>query len=200
MAMMRRNLGIGVLGLVTGAAATAHAQSLPMVAPVYGPPRVTWIGPPGDATGAAAPPQLVLEPIRSDLIGMTRPAHREPGCAEAAPSTGSATAATSGHPLQHVVALELVPRLTLFGFSRAGCALESSAGAALVYAAPIRRNIFLTGSAGILHLPHNGPGGSNVRHWQLRGDVVFVRPEGRSYSVGVGVSGARTTLTFGGIF
>ncbi|MBX3187149.1 MAG: hypothetical protein KF819_09045 [Labilithrix sp.] len=195
--MMRRFVGAWMFGAALGGAAPARAQALPMVGPVYGPPRVSWIGPPGDASGTPGATEAILEPIRVGLVSMTRPIVREPGC-DAVESAGSATATSAGHARQYASAIQLVPRLTLFGFSRAGCPLESSIGAAAVYAVPVRRDIFLTGSAGLLYLPHNGPGGSGVRRMQLRGDVVFTRPGGRSISVGVGFSGP-TMLTLGGL-
>ena len=170
-----------------------------MFDPVVGPPQVQWLSEPGDGNGAAGdtrlPPSFVFEPIRLSLMGQDVPrGSLDTGCSESS-GAGTATAATSGFARNRATAFMLVPRLTLAGFSRAGC-LDSAAGGALVYARPIVKDIWVVASAGFLHLPHAGPGGSSVTRSDVRADVVFARPNGRSYAVGVGARG----VSFGGTF
>jgi hypothetical protein len=42
---------------------------------------------------------------------------------------------------------------------------------------------------GVLHLPHAGPKASSVTNVDARVDVVFRRPSGHTYVVGIGVQG-----------
>jgi hypothetical protein len=180
---------------------TARAQ-VQMVGPAIGPPRVTWLatpGVPGDSNGASGDsrvPAFVLDPIRLALLGTAVPhsGNVAGGCGDSIESTGIVTAGASGFALQHAAAIQLVPRLTLSGFARGGCAIDAAMGGALVYATPLAKNIFLVGSAGILHLPHAGPGGASITRADIRADVVFARPGGRSYAVGIGTRG----ISFGG--
>ena len=89
--------------------------------------------------------------------------------------------------------MQLVPRLTLIGFGRGGRACDAAVGGALVYATPIRKDIWLVASAGILHLPQ-ALAGTPRATGQARVDLVFAQPKGRSLAVGIGTRG----LTFGG--
>lgn len=170
-----------------------------MVGPMLGPPRVTWLSSPGDANGTAGDtqvPQFVLDPIRLGLFADAVPQGRaDPGCRDENEATGSATASSGGFAMQHAAALQLVPRLTLAGFARGGCGIDAGVGGALVYATPIRKNVWFVASAGIMTLPHAGAAGAPVTRTQVRADVVFARPRGRSYSVGITPKG----LTFGGV-
>lgn len=175
------------------------SSGVPMVGPLLGPPRVTWIFTPGDANGGRGdtlgPGSIIFEPIRLSLLGSAVPVGAaDPACRESVESTGAATAGVPGFAMQHGAALQLIPKLTLFGFARGGCPLDAGAGAALVYATPIRKDIWFVASAGILHLPHAGPGGAPVTTGQARMDLVFARPKGHSYAVGIGTRG----ISFGG--
>jgi hypothetical protein len=192
--------GAVVFGAIIGASGPARAQvvALPVVTPLVGPPQVAWLGPAGDASGAsgsALTPSFVLEPLRMALTGTAVPTGRfEPGCGEHVEATGTATAGVPGFAMQHATSLQLVPKLTLFGFSRGGCAIDAGVGGGVAYATLLRKDIWLVASAGILHLPHAGPGGASITRFDVRADVVFARPKGRSYTVGVGTRG----VTFGG--
>jgi hypothetical protein len=140
-------------------------------------------------------PAVVLDAIRMSLFGAVVPHHaNDAACGDSLESTGIVTAGTSGLALQRVSSIQLIPRLTLSGFARGGCAVDSGIGGALVYATPLAKNIFLVGSAGFIRLPHAAPGGKGVTRGDVRLDVVFARPSGRSYAVGVGARG----ITFGG--
>jgi hypothetical protein len=188
--------------LVLGASASARAQVVAIPYPVVGPPRVTSLvaalGLSGDANGtwgSPTTPSFALEPIRLALMGASVPTGRfEPGCSDHVESTGAATAGVPGFAMQHATALQLVPKLTLFGFSRGGCAIDGAVGGAIVYATLLRKDIWLVASAGVLHLPHAGPGGASITRADVRADIMFARPRGHSYTVGVGTRG----VTFGG--
>jgi hypothetical protein len=177
----------------------AQSAVLPIVAPIIGPPQVVWLSP-GDASGAAGnaghAPSFVLDPIRLALFGDAVPlGSSDPACSGSPEATGTATAATGGFASQRTAAFQLVPHLTLVGFSRGGCGLDAAAGGAVVFAMPIRKDVWFAASAGILTLPHAGPMGSPVVNRHFRADVVFAQPDGRSLSVGVSKRG----LTFGGV-
>jgi hypothetical protein len=180
------------------------AGGVPMVGPMLGPPRVTWLFTQGDANGGRGdtlgPSSIIFEPIRLALLGSSVPAGgADPGCRESVESTGTATAGVNGFAMQHAAAIQLVPKLVLVGFSRGGCQLDAGMGGALVYATPIRKDISFVMSAGIFVLPHPRMGGEATSTGQIRMDVVFARPKGRSYSVGVGMRGnGVSTVTFGG--
>ena len=166
---------------------------------VLGPPRINWLFTRGDAPGdhadALGSRSIIFEPIRLSLMGMAVPAGGPgaDGCGEAPESTGAATAGTPGFAAQYTAAVKLVPRLTLVGFGRGGRACDAAAGAALVYATPIRKDVWLVASAGILIVPQ-ARAGTPPSTGQARVDLVFARPRGRSLAVGVGSRG----FTFGG--
>jgi hypothetical protein len=176
---------------------------VPMVGPMLGPPRVTWLFTQGDANGgrgdALGAGSLLFEPIRLQMLGSAGPSGGgDPACRDnTVESTGTATAGVPGFAMQHAAALQLVPKLTLFGFSRGGCP-NTAAGGAVVFAQPIRKDVSFVAGAGILHLPHPGLGAPAVTSGQAHMDLVLARPQGRSYSVGVGVRSGVTSLLFGG--
>ena len=174
------------------------AGGVPMVGPMLGPPRVTWLFSQGDANGQngdSRVPQFVLDPIRLGLFAEAVPVGRaDRGCIDSNEATGGATASGGGFAMQHATAFQLVPKLTLVGFGRGGCAFDGAVGGALVYATPIAKNIWFVASAGYLLLPHAGPGGTSTTRSQVRADIMFARPKGHSYSVGVSNRG----VSFGG--
>jgi hypothetical protein len=166
------------------------SAGVPIVGPMLGPPTVHWLSSQGDQSGPAGDthvPSFVLDPIRLGLFGEAVPVGAaDPGCKSSREAeTGSATAASPGFPMQHVAAVQLVPHLTLTGFARGGCAIDAGMGGALVYAAPVHKNVWFVMSTGILKVPHSGDIGTSTTHMQLRTDVVFARPAGRAYSVGI---------------
>jgi hypothetical protein len=171
---------------------------VPVVGPLLGPPRVTVLFGQGDGNGFAGDtpiPSFVLDPIRLGLFAADVPVGAaDPACRGSLEAAGNATAASGGFALQHAAELRLIPHLTLAGFSRGGCSVDSGVGAALVCAVPIRKDIWFVASAGILKLPHAGPNGASVTTSQFRADIVFARPAGRSLAVGISNRG----LSFGG--
>lgn len=200
--------------LVVGASGTAaHAQNLrppPMVGPIVGPPTVTWLGSTGagdaagsDGSGGAAAP--TLEPIRLGLMGDAPAGGASAGPCESNDARTFEPSTSPSMPFQSAYGVRLVPRLTLFAFSRGGCAFDGAMGGAFVFVQPLAQKVSLVMSAGTIYLPHYGLNGASAVAAQARADVVFQRPEGRSLSVGIatprtGSAGGTPRLTFGGIF
>lgn len=194
---MRPSLAAGaaiVLAFVTG---DAHAQ--------VGPPPVRWLGAPGDASGsppsgAPSSQAILFEPLRLGLLGDAHPVWQsEPGCSDHLEATGNATASSAGAPMQLLYARTLLRRLTLFGMSRGGCAVDAGAGGGLVYVVPLRPQVFFVAGFGTFVQPPYGNRPAMV-HSQGRADVVFDRGDGRSWSVGLRTTGRAAGLSFGGIF
>jgi len=205
MSVLRASLLLTTLACVTcvvpawgqGLAPPVAAAPTPAstVDPPSGPPRFQPFVL-GDASGAGAwglPAAFVLEQLRFGLMSEAPLSRSDPGCNE------SAEAATGGggFPVQRARALQLVPHLTLAGFSRTGC-LSAGIGVAVVYTAQLRQDVSVSLSGGSFRLPQGGPQGNAVTVSQVRADLVFPRPQGRAYSLGVTVSPARTLLNFGG--
>lgn len=156
-----------------------------------------------DATLPSSP-TILFEPLRLGLMSEVAPlSSTEAGCRDRVEMTGSLTASSAGTPMQftRAVPLPFTPRLTLVGFSRAGCPVESAIGGGLMYVVPLRPSVFFVASAGILLQPAYGARALTVIP-QARADVVFDRGEGRSWSIGVKTNrgAASPSLTFGGIF
>jgi hypothetical protein len=147
-------------------------------------------------------PSILFEPLRLGLMSEVAPlSATEPGCSDRIETTGSLTAMGPGTPMQYMRALPLAPRLTLVGFSRAGCPVDSAIGGGLTFVVPLRPSVFFVTSAGALLQPPYGTRPLTVIP-QVRADIVFDRGEGRSWSVGVRTDRAAGSpgLTFGGIF
>lgn len=153
--------------------------------------------------GVHGPPSsqaILFQPLTLGLAGEVPPlTATEPGCRDHLEATGNATASSAGTPMQFSFARVLAPRLTLFGMSRAGCAVDASLGAGLVYVVPLRPKVFFVAGFGALLQP---PFGSRpaIVHVQGRADVVFDRGQGRSWNVGLRTSGGTSGVSFGGIF
>jgi hypothetical protein len=194
---------IACAGLIGAYSPAAFAQvpSAPVAVP--GPPPVRWFDPfhLGDALGSPGDDRsmstALFEPLRLSLLGPYVPGPSLSGpCADSLPSAGAVTAATPGYTPQYASALRLVPRLTLYGFSRAGCALDAAVGGGAVYAAPIvEKKLYLVGSAGYVFLP--APAGARrTASSAANVDAVLLRPDGKSVRLGVGTRG----VTVGGTF
>jgi len=191
----------GLLALAAAAPAEAQQTTGPVTPPamVLGPPRINWLFSRGDASGdhadALGSRSIIFEPIRLALMSMAVPGGGPDvaGCGEAPESAGTVTAGSTGFAAQYTAAVQLVPRLTLVGFGRGGRPCDAAGGGALVYATPIRKDVWLVASAGILILPQ-ALAGTPKSTGQARVDLVFAQPKGRSLAVGVGSRG----FTFGG--
>jgi len=158
----------------------------------------------GDKIGA-----LALEPLRLSLFGgfPSQPLG-EPGCRERSEGGGSLTGGSTLFS-QRAVARNLLggnnsnpnaPRLTLFGFSRGGCLLDGAIGGGLVFTVPIRRDVFFVLGAGAIYLPNGGPNGVPAYDAKARADVMFARPGGRSFNIGVTTIRNTPSVSFGGVF
>ena len=187
-----------VAGLVLMAPAPCFAQSMMPTRP-----PVTWIGlgRAGDAAGRAGNidhvGELALEPLRLSLLGNHpwTPLDAMSGCRDQLADVRSGSAPAG---FMTTYAMNLLggpglswkmPRLTLFGFSRGGCALDGAAGGGATFIVPIRQDIFFVASAGAIYLPATGPTVAPAHSTSARGDVVFRRPDGRSFSLGIGSTG-----------
>lgn len=164
-------------------------QAVPIVNPLVGPPKVQWlVQPRGDLPGPS--PDAATEALRLGLFGDAPPTG-DPSCSP----VGAATAATPGFAPTITTSIRLVPRLTLVGFGRGGCVLDGASAGGLVYMMPIKRNIDLALSAGMVYAPHAGPNGTAIRRKQLRADFVFKRKDGGAFTLGIGTRG----ITVGGL-
>jgi hypothetical protein len=201
--------GLCTLACVSGTTSTARAQTQPVMTSR---PTVTWIGfgRPGDTSGSSGHAdrmgELAIEPLRLTLFGSHPPMpFNTPGCSDqlAEMRTGS-----GGSPILKTFATNLIggpssswktPRLTLFGFSRTGCTFDGAAGGGASFIVPIRNDIFFAAGGGAIFLPATStgsPSGSTA----IRADVVFARPGGHSFSIGVGSSKGMSGVNFGGVF
>jgi hypothetical protein len=182
-------------------------------------PPVTWIGlgRASDASGSTGHfdriGELALEPLRLALLGEYVPGPtNDAGCVGSSEHAG--VTGGSGFPSQRIFGMNLLggpasswrtPRLTLFGFSRGGCPLDRAAAGGLMFVLPIRQDVFFVASGGAIYLP-NAPNGTPVTNGtgaasaQVRGDLVFTRSGGRSFSVGVGTVRGAPAMSFGGVF
>jgi hypothetical protein len=91
--------------------------------------------------------------------------------------------------------MTIVPRLTLVGFSRLGCPLDAGIGGVVGYSTPIAPNAWLVASAGIFGTS-TAWAKAPAAQSDARVDVIFQRPSGRAF--GVGVDARQKGLTFTG--
>jgi hypothetical protein len=91
--------------------------------------------------------------------------------------------------------VRLVPRLTLVGFSGAGCAGNAGVGATLVYVVPLAPKLSLPLSIGVAYMHRSGAfGNRSFVTPSARADLLFKLPEGRRLDLGFGTAG----IWFGG--
>lgn len=165
------------------------------------PPHLTWLGLTGDSidpasSGVGAAP---LIPLRLGLTAFAPPVGQSfPGCGYSVIGSRQAFAIT------------LIPHLTLFGFSRIGCPVDSVIGGGLVYEKPITRTVSLVMSAGAIYRPGNLGGLAGVPLPELqpvrgvdlrpdvRADILWNR--GHAGSLSLGVSLLTKGVTFAGAF
>jgi hypothetical protein len=159
----------------------------------------------GDRIGA-----LAIEPLRLSLLGgfPMHPLGEPGGCRDSVESTGSLTGGSTLYS-QRMVARNLLggeeprwnaPRLTLWGFQRGGCAIDGAVGGGLTFTVPIKRDVFFAIGAGAIYLPQGGPNGTAAYDVKGRADVVFARPGGRSFNIGVTTIRNTPSVSFGGVF
>jgi hypothetical protein len=149
------------------------------------------------------PPSIFIEPLRLGLLSdVPSRSANEPGCSDRVETIGSLTAAGPGSAMQFTrrVPIPFIPRLTLVGFSRAGCPIDAAIGTGATYVVPLRPSVFFVMSSGVLVQPPYGNRPLTIIP-KVRADVVFDRGEGRSWSVGVQtIHRHGPGITFGGIF
>lgn len=199
-----------LLGLVIASGGDARAQTStpaatdgPVAAPP-GPPRmvsifpvvaanyVAWLDPHagGDSAqgGQGDVNQGALDALRLGLYAQ-------------APVLGGmfADCRSAGPSVEQSAGIRLVPHLTLYGFSRSGCAMDQAVGGALVFTLPVSRTVSLSLSASQLYVP-NAVLGVPKSQTQIRADATIALPNKRSLSVGVSTVSGPPRLTFGGLF
>jgi hypothetical protein len=96
-------------------------------------------------------------------------------------------------------------RLTLFGFSRDGCAFDQAAGGGLALTVPItpegtEKNVMFMWGGGAIYLPHADPNAKPRTDAEMRAAVVWTTRDGRSYNVGLSAGTAGPRVSFGGVF
>jgi hypothetical protein len=148
------------------------------------------------SVGSAPPPGFVALPLRLSLLGSVFPSSAGIAGEDCAANAEAAGNTSFGFPVQHTAAVVLVPHLTLHGFARLGCPLDTALGGAVDYTVPLRRNLWLDLSTGILRQP-GLPFPTPVRT-ESRVDLVLTRSSGRTFSVGVSARKAFNGVTFTG--
>jgi hypothetical protein len=187
---------------ISGGLVSAHAAAQQPPAPPV--PQVQWLnlGRPGDSSGGAGyfdrTGALQLAPLRLMLLG-NHPPHpsTDPYCWDLGTTSSAKAAAFNllGTPTRWSA-----PRLTLFGFSRDGCVLDRAIGGGVAFVVPMRQDIFFVASGGAIYLPAGGPFATPTGSAAARTDVVFARPDGRSFNIGVSTTRGVPRISFGGIF
>jgi hypothetical protein len=141
-----------------------------------------------DALSAFTPARLSL---LSDLVPIGPLLGSD--CAAQSEASGNSL---HGFTMQRYTFLQLTPRLVLHGFSSTGCALDSGVGGGVTYTVPLKKNMWLVGSAGVYAIPGRGAA-LRARTRSDAGLDLMVRPaQDRTLSVGIGRRGVR----FGGSF
>src|SRR5262249_4598398 len=138
------------------------------------------LGEPTAGSGTSAPGLTPL-PLQLSLLGSVFPAFGGAlgdDCAQRAEAAGNSV---RGFARRYAAGLALAPSLTLHGFSSLGCTVDAGIGGGVSYAVPIRRGITLIPSAGIFGRP-SLPTATQVKT-DVRLDLLFERPSGRSFSV-----------------
>jgi hypothetical protein len=155
-----------------------------------------------------------LTPIRLGLLAHSVPhSLGTPGCEPMGRATGMSpmannTVAANGlhiGGLMHGIGLPAVPflsnmRLTLFGFSRDGCAYDQALGGGLALTVPIRKDVAFMWGGGAIYLPKGDPGAQPRAETEMRAAVVWTTRDGRSYNVGLSAGMGVPRVSFGGVF
>lgn len=142
-------------------------------------------------------PLAAVTPLRLTLVFDAFPQARSfPECPSLEEPSGNTL---NGFPIQRYTFLPVAPRLTLHGFSSAGCPVDAGIGGGLTYAMPLVKDTWLVPSTGFYSLPRRG-----ITNFAARIDVIRTSSDGRSLNVGIGVkygtSDLSNALAFGGRF
>jgi hypothetical protein len=151
----------------------------------------------GDPAGDRGdlPPELAVLPLRLSLQSSIFPISPALGQDACAPNGDPSGNTIHGFPIQRSTMIRLSPRLTLHGFSTTACPLDSAAGGGLTYVAPLRKDLWLVGSAGVYGVPAHAPLPARIRN-DVRLDLVTRAGPDRTLSVGIG----RRGIKLGGSF
>lgn len=174
--------GAALLSFGAGAQSVASSPGVALFPPSGSTSVWQSFGEPTSLGGLPAAAFVTL-PLRLSLLGTVFPSTAGvlgEDCASSAEASGNSS---SGFPVQHTASIALVPSLTLHGFSRLGCSLDAAIGGALSYAVPLRSNLSLDLSAGILSQPQSLTG-TRVRT-EARVDLVALPRAGNAFSIGV---------------
>jgi|GEM_PF-4445873 len=166
-----------------------------------------------DTLGGPPPSFIVTAPLRLALQnGILPQAGGFPNCATREEAAGNSM---GGIPVSFHHEIDVVPHLVLAGFSQLGCPIDGSMGGVVAYTAPIAPSVAFVLGAGIILAPGQIPlyGGSlqtsiarqvrgapSATGATVRADVLWKTKAGRFFTVGVGSTGTRHTLSFGGGF
>jgi hypothetical protein len=148
-------------------------------------------------------PFASFTPLRLSLSqGLFPLASVMPNCASREDASGNSI---NGFAIERYSYLRLVSRLTLHGFSSAGCAGDAALGSGLTYAAPVGRKWWLVSSVGFYALPPVDSALSAVVSTAARIDLVKQLPAGHVLTFGMGTrnrTGAAlfNAVSFGGNF
>ena len=142
-------LAVGLLALAPAAHAdeptVTGGQHVPLTWTPLPPAVPLFGGEPTDA-GDGLPASIAILPLRLSLLDASFPITMQWGLPRGGDPMASAAPA---FPVQRHVILPLTPRLTLHGFTSGRIASDTGVGGAVTYTAPLARNMWLVGSAGV---------------------------------------------------
>lgn len=188
---MRTAAIVLTMSLVAATSSIASAQPVRPLIPIKGSDTLTL----PDARDANA-----LKPLWLGLMSSAIPhAFNTPGCEPAGLATGMS-------PMQNNllaangVRLPANLRLTLFGFSRDGCAFDAAVGSGLALTIPVKHDVMFMWGGGAIYLPHGGPNGAPRYETEFRAGVVWTAKNGNRYNVGISAMSGSPRVSFGGVF
>lgn len=132
------------------------------------------------------------------LSGAVPHAFGTPGCEPAGHATGLLALPTTNLAANGVRLLKSA-RLTLFGFSRDGCAFDRAVGGGIALTIPVTKNVAFLWGGGAIYLPHRHADAPKYET-EVRAGIVWTTSSGRSYNLGVSVKSDVPRVTFGGNF
>lgn len=188
-----RAIGLAATLAIATASSVAAAQPVRPLVPIASSDTLTL----PDARDAHA-----LSSLRLGLMSSAVPhAFGTAGCEPAGYVTGlspmpTEAIAASGVRLWRKSDL----RLTLFGFSRDGCALDALVGGGLAFTLPIKKDVMFMWGGGAIYLPHGGPNGAPRSEGELRAGIVWTTRNGNSYTVGISARNGGPHVSLSGVF
>jgi hypothetical protein len=154
----------------------------------------------GEPTGDAftLPPSIAVLPLRLSLLAATFPEVLKWGIDPCGSNMDPAASAVPFFPMNRSAFLPLTPRLVLHAFSSGHCIADSGGGGGVTYTAPVAKNWWLTGSAGMYAVQAFRPNQpqSMTARGDARVDLTYRPAPDRAWALGLG----RRGLTIGGIW